>query len=287
VVTTHVPDAALNGSAIRPPAPRTPPPAWPGSGLLIQIRLLTGRSLRAWLGDSSAVVLGVMQPVVILFLLTGVFSKVQITTALPPGVKYFDFVLPAILVDNAVQTSLQSGVGLVDDLKNGIVARLRSLPIQPASLLVARSLTNLIRSALQVGIILVLAIVVMGHHPHSGLTEMTVSVALTLLMGWSLGWIYLAAAAWYRRAEPIQNLAIILIFPLMFASSAYVPISDLPSWLGAVAHVNPLTYAINATRALSLNEAGALHKAIPAALLSAVLAVVGIFLAVLGFRRPL
>ncbi|MHC8560725.1 hypothetical protein ACW23B_01075 [Streptomyces albidoflavus] len=42
-----------------------------------------------------------------------------------------------------------------------------------------------------------------------------------------------------RRAEPLQNLALIVIFPLMFASSAYVPVADLPSWLGAVASVNP------------------------------------------------
>jgi ABC-2 type transport system permease protein len=280
-VTTHVPQAGLNGASGRTP------PVWQGSSMITQISLLTGRSLRAWAGDPSAVALGILQPVVVLFLLTGVFSKVQITTALPPGIKYFDFVLPAILVDNAVQTSLQSGVGLVDDLKNGIVARLRSLPIQPSSLLVARSLTNLIRSILQVLIILALAGLVLGHAPHSGLTEVVVSVGLTLLMGWSLGWVFLAASAWYRRAEPLQNLAIVVIFPLMFASSAYVPISDLPSWLQVVAHVNPLTYAINATRALSLNEPGALQRAIPAALLSSVLATLGIFLAVLGFRRPL
>lgn len=136
----HVPQAGLNGASGRTP------PVWQGSSMITQISLLTGRSLRAWAGDPSAVALGILQPVVVLFLLTGVFSKVQITTALPPGITYFDFVLPSILVDNAVQTSLQSGVGLVDDLKNGIVARLRSVPIQPSSLLVARSLTCLVRA---------------------------------------------------------------------------------------------------------------------------------------------
>lgn len=286
-MTTQLPRAGLNGASARPPVARTPLPAWPGSGVFTQIRLLTGRSLRAWLCDPSAVTLGVLQPVIMLFLLTGVFSKVKLTSALPPGITYFDFVLPAILVDNAVQTSLQSGVGLVDDLKNGIVARLRSLPIQPSSLLVARSLTCLVRGALQAVIILGLSATVFGRPLHGGPTKVTVSIGLTLLLGWSLGWVFLAASAWFRRAEPIQNLSIVVIFPLMFASSAYVPVSDLPSWLAAVAQVNPLTYAIDATRALSLGQPHALSKVIPAAVLSVVLAVAGIFAAVRGFRRPL
>jgi ABC-2 type transport system permease protein len=280
-VTTNTVQAGLNGSS-----PASRPVTWPGSNVLVQISLLTRRLLRAWATDPSAVVLGVLQPVVILFLLTGVFSKVQVTGGLPPGITYFDFVLPAIMVDNAVQTALQSGVGLIDDMKNGIVARLRSLPIQANSLLVARSLTNLVRSVIQVAVILTLAGLALGRFPHSGILKISVAIGLTLLMGWSLGWLFLAASAWFRQAELFQNLAILILFPLMFASSAYVPVSQLPAWLGFVARVNPLTYAINATRALALNTPGAFDKALPTILLSVVLATVGSILAVLGFRRP-
>jgi ABC-2 type transport system permease protein len=280
-VTTQISRAGLNGAS-----PPDRPVTWPGSNIFVQINLLTRRLLYAWATEPSAVIIGLIQPMLFLFLLTGVFSKVQITGDLPPGITYFDFVLPAILVDNAMQTAMQCGVGLIDDMKNGIVARLRSMPIQPSSLLVARSFTNLVRSVLQVVVILALAGLVLGQYPQSGFLKVSVAVGLTLLMGWSMGWVFLAASAWFRNAEAFQSLATLIVFPLMFASSAYVPVSQLPGYLAFVARINPLTYAINSTRALSLNTPGALDKALPTILLSVVIAIVGSVLAVLGFRRP-
>ncbi|MDH6125719.1 ABC transporter permease [Kitasatospora sp. GP82] len=269
------------------PAPAAAtPPVWHGSSVLLQIRVLTGRSLRALVTDPGVVLFGLLQPVVILVVLTQVFSKMGQPPHFPAGVTYLDFVLPAVLIDNAVQSAVQSGVGLVDDLKNGIVARLRSLPIVPSSLLIARSLANLVRSAVQAVILLALAIGVLGYSPRGGATELAASVGLTLFISWSLGWAFIAAGAWLRRAEPMQNLAVIAILPLMFASSAYIPVADLPAWLAAVAKVNPLTYAIDATRALALGIPG-VDAAVPALLFGGAIAVVGATFAVLGFRRPM
>lgn len=251
--------------------------------MLTQVRVLTGRSLKTLVTDPGVVLFGLIQPVIILFVLTQVFSKMGHPPHFPDGISYLDFVLPAVLVDNAVQSAMQSGVGLVDDLKNGIVARLRSLPINPSSLLIARSISSLVRSAVQVVIILVLGITVLGYSPKGGALELAASAGLTLFISWSLGWAFIAAGAWLRRAEPMQNLAIIAIFPLMFASSAYVPVEDLPGWLQVVATVNPLTYAINATRALALDVPGG-GAAIPAVLISALIALVGGVFAVKGFH---
>ncbi|MGW7355333.1 ABC transporter permease [Streptomyces sp. NPDC054802] len=258
---------------------------WPDSSVFLQIRVLTARSLRSMVTDPGVVLFGLLQPVIILFVLTQVFSKMGAPPHFPAGITYLDFVLPAVLVDNAVQSAVQSGVGLVDDLKNGVVARLRSLPIMPSSLLVARSLANLVRSAVQVVVILALASGVLGYAPNGGAADLVASVGLTLFMSWSLGWAFIAAGAWLRRAEPMQNLAVIAILPMMFASSAYIPVEDLPDWLAAVAGVNPLTYAIDATRALALGIPGA-DAIVPALVIGSVLAAVGGALAVLGFRRP-
>ncbi|MDH6133791.1 ABC-2 type transport system permease protein [Kitasatospora sp. MAA4] len=261
-------------------------PQWDGSSMFHQIRVLTGRSLRALVTDPGVVLFGLLQPVIVLFMLTQVFSKMGPPPHFPAGISYLDFVLPAVLIDNAVQSAVQSGVGLVEDLKNGIVARLRSLPIVPSSLLIARSIANLVRSAVQAVIILVLAVTVLGYSPHGGLAQVAASVGLTLFISWSLGWAFIAAGAWLRRAEPMQNLAIIAVLPMMFASSAYIPIADLPAWLGAVARVNPLTYAINATRALALGIPGA-GDVLPALLFGGIIAAAGATLAVYGFRRPM
>ncbi|MEV4616785.1 ABC transporter permease [Kitasatospora sp. NPDC049258] len=259
---------------------------WQGSSALTQVRVLTWRCVRALLTDPAVLLFGLLQPVITLFVLTQVFSKMGPPPHFPPGIKYLDFVLPAVLVDNAVQSAVQSGIGLVEDLKNGLVSRLRSMPVAPGSLLVARSLATLVRSAIQAGIILLLGTTVLGYAPHGGVTAIAESVALTLFISWSLAWVFIAAAAWLRRAEPIQNLAVIAVLPMMFASSAYIPVADLPDWLAAVSRLNPLTYAIDSTRALALGLPGS-TAALPALLLGAGVAAVGATLAATGFRRPL
>ncbi|MFH8787085.1 ABC transporter permease [Streptomyces roseoverticillatus] len=275
------------------PAPPVPDPApgpaaavWNGSSTATQIRVLTGRSLRALVSDPGVLAFGLFQPVIILFVLTQVFTGMGKSAHFPAGVSYLDFVMPAVLVDNAVQSAVQSGIGVVDDLKNGMVARLRSLPIHPASLLVARSLANLVRAAIQIAVVIVLAVVVLGYSPKGGAGQLLASAGLAVFITWTLGWAFIAAATWLRRAEPMQNLSVIALIPLMFASSAYIPVSDLPEWLRVIAKVNPLTYAIDTARALALDLPGA-GAAVPAVLISAGIAVVGGVFAVVGLRRPL
>jgi hypothetical protein len=78
-----------------------------------------------------------------------------------------------------------------------------------------------------------------------------VAVLIGLSVGTGLSWVFLALASWVRNVELMQMLGFMLIFPLMFASSAFVPVSGLPSWLQVIATINPLTYAINAARSCS------------------------------------
>ncbi|MEC3979333.1 ABC transporter permease [Amycolatopsis sp. H20-H5] len=259
---------------------------WPGSSLRSQIIILTERSLTAVIRDPQIVLFGLLQPVVMLFLFTQVFANLGSTPHFPHGISYVDYLVPAILVDNAVQSSLQSGVGLVEDLKNGVVLRLRSLPIEPASMLVARSVSDLTRGAVQVIVILVLASTMLGYSPDGGFTGMVGSLLISLMVGGALGWVFLAFGTWLRRAEPMQNISFIALFPLMFASSAYVPIADLPTWLQIVAKVNPLTYALDATRSIALGF-GDTSAVLPAILICGLLTLGGIIFAILGFRRPL
>lgn len=259
---------------------------WPGSSLWSQIMILTERSLGALVRDPQIILFGLLQPIVMLFLFTQVFANLGSTPNFPPGISYVDYLVPAVLVDNAVQSSLQSGVGLVEDLKNGVVSRLRSLPIQPASMLVARSLSDLARGAVQVVVILLLATTMLGYSPDGGFGGMAASLFLALMVGWALGWVFLAFGTWLRRAEPMQNISFIALFPLMFASSAYVPVADLPAWLQVVAQVNPLTYAVDATRAVALGFANT-SAVLPAIVICSIITAAGVVFAILGFRRPL
>lgn len=273
------PRAAFNGAA--------PAQTWHGSSVLTQVTVLTRRAVLDYLSDPRQVVTGLVQPVIWLFLLTSLFSKFGRPPGFPPGVSYFDYVLPAVLVNNALQASQQTGTGLIEELRNGIVPRLRSLPVLPSSLLTARSIAGLLRTAVQSLIMIALAQLTHGNLSRGGLAGLTVSLGLTLLIGWSLGWVFLAVSAWIRRTDTVQNLSFMMLFILTFASSAYVPVRDLPTVLRVVATGNPLTYAINATRTILLHTPGGTGAIGPAILISLVIGAAGTFAAVLLFRRPL
>ncbi|ASO20661.1 ABC-2 type transport system permease protein [Actinoalloteichus hoggarensis] len=261
------------------------PSRWRGSSVLTQVSVLTGRSLRASLGDHRVVTLNVIQPMVILVLFTQVFGSLANSASFPAGVDYIDFLMPAILVNTSMQCSIQSGVGLVDDMRNGMLNRLRSMPIRSGSILVARSVSDLTRTAFQLLVIYVLAIVFFGYLPVTGAVGVVGTLGLALVVGWGMSWVFLALGAWLRNAELMQSISVLTMIPLMFVSSAYVPIADLPGWLAAVATVNPLTYAVDAARAVSLDLPG-VGAVLAATAISLVIAVLGAVFAVAGFRRP-
>jgi ABC-2 type transport system permease protein len=265
--------------------------AWQGSSVLTQVAVLTRRAVVEYLGDPRGVIIGLIQPFMILYLVVSVFSRVNAhIPGVSSGVTYFQYVLPGVLVDSAIQVSLQTGVALIEELRNGVVARLRSLPIQPSTILVARSFSGTFRTGMQTVMLLVLAQLTKGDVSFGGLPGLVAAVGLTMLTGWCLGWVFLALGIWLRRAETMFSLASVALLPLMFVSSAWVPINELPTVLAAVARVNPVTYAINAERALFLKTAGSTVGAgviLAPILISLVVGTASAYAAVRLFRRPL
>lgn len=259
---------------------------WRGTGIGQQIAILTDRSLRALISDPKLVIFSVLQPLIMLLLFSQVFSSMAQTSSFPAGVSYINYLMPAILVTTGVGAALQSGIGLVSDMKNGVLARLRSLPLNPGSVLVARSLSDLIRTAIQLVILLVCAVILFDFSPTGGVFGVLPAFLLALAVSWSLSWIFIAVGTWVRNAEAMQSLGFLAMFPLMFASSAFVPVDGMPGWLRAIATANPLTYAVDASRDLAL--AMPVGSGVVAALATSLgLMVIGIVVAVRGFKRPL
>ncbi|OSZ61691.1 ABC transporter permease [Streptomyces pharetrae CZA14] len=259
--------------------------AWQGSSVPAQLLILTGRSVRAHLSHRRALVLSMLQPVFMLLLLSQVFGSIVDRGHLPEGVGYLDYLLPALLVTTGIGPSVASGIGLVRDMDNGAVARLRTLPIHTPLLLLARSLADLLRTAAQLAILVVVAVVALDARPAGGAPGLLATLLLTCAVVWAMTWIFLALAAWLRSAEAMQSAAYLVTFPLMFASSAFVPVDRLPGWLQILARLNPLSYAMDAARALSLDLP--LGTRLWAALgTSLLVAVAGSAAAVWAFRRP-
>lgn len=262
----------------------TTPQRWAGSGPVTQVAVLTGRSLRA-LRDPRLLVMSLLQPLIMLTLFSQVFRGIAQSPGFPPGIDYIDYLLPAILVTTASQAAMWSGAGLATDLKNGALARFRTLPISMTAVLVARSNFDLVRSAVQLTVLAVAAALLYGYGPAGGVAGTAAALVIGLAVGAGLSWVFLALASWVRNVELMQMLGFVVIFPLMFASSAFVPLEGLPGWLRVIAAANPLTYAIDAARGWALAEPalGATAGAFAAA---AVLTLVAGAAAARGVRKP-
>ncbi|MBE1536698.1 ABC transporter permease [Actinomadura algeriensis] len=265
------------------PAARDRPPGslafdgtsgWRAPGAAAQTRILTARFVKSLLLDRRLLLIGLIEPLMMLTAFGQVFSGIVHAPGFPAGVRYVDFLLPALFLTTALQSGLQAGMGLVDDAREGMSARLRTMPVWPGSILVARSLAGLARVVLRLLFLLTLAFCVFGYRPAGGPSGMLAAVVLALVIGWSLGWVFIALACWVDNAETLHAVAGVVMFPLMFASSAFVPVDGLPSWLGWIARLNPITYGVDAARDLTLTGTAAMGAlvAIPTALTIAALA---------------
>ena len=230
-------------------------PTLMGAGPMTQTVVLTRRSLIAFWHQKSQLVTSLMMPIILLLLFSQVFGTALTGSAsFPPGVTYIDYLVPAILVTTTMSGAMSSGVGIVTDLENGVMARFRALPISLMSVPTARSISDAIKGFAQAVIILCLAYLVLDYRPGGGALGALGAVIVSVVLGFALSWLYQALGASLRKAESVQSVSMMLMFPLMFASSAYVPVASLPQWLQVIAKVNPLTYAVDAARGFSMGD---------------------------------
>ncbi len=260
-------------------------PRWRPAGRAAQLRVLTARQIRLVYADRRVVLFSVAQPVVMLLLISQVFGSLADRSILPRGVSYIEFLLPALLVTTGLGTSQSAGVGLVRDMEGGMVRRFRVLPLSLPLVLVARSIADLTRSGMQLLVLVVGGHLLFGYRAGGGVGGLVAALSLSTVVIWSLIWIFIALAAWLRKVEVLSSIGFFVNFPLMFASSAFVPVDVLPGWLAAVATVNPVSYAVEASRSLALG--GQVGSEVPAALCAALgLMAAMMVLAARGFRRP-
>ncbi|MGW5715242.1 ABC transporter permease [Amycolatopsis sp. NPDC003865] len=242
--------------------------AWESSSFGYQVRVLTGRYVRATLGDPKLLFLGLLQPVVLFLLFSQVFAGVGAIPGVAAFAGYLNFLLPATMVNIALTTAMGAGFGLLSDTYTGFAGRLQTMPVARMSLLTARTLADAIRLALQLVVILVIAWLALGFRPVNA-GGLAAAALFTVVVGWSLCWVFLAIAVWRPRLEAMQAVTFVVMFPLMFSSSAYMPVETMPGWLRVLSKVNPVTYSVDTTRALALGT-----PAGPAPLIAAVLAAI-------------
>lgn len=205
------------------------------------------RELLASVRKPALLVLSFIQPVILILIFRYVFGGAIQT----PNGSYANFLIPGILVLTAIFGSLVTGIGLTEDIAKGIVDRLRSLPMARSAPLVGRTLSDLLRNA--IGVVLMLAVgYLVGFRPNQSVERVILGIGLVLAFGYVFSWIAATIGLLVRDPETAQSAGFIWVFPLTFASSAFVPTHSMPGAVRAFANINPVTLSVDAVRALTV-----------------------------------
>ncbi len=163
--------------------------------------------------------------------------------------EYLQFLLPGILVQTVLFTTVYSGVTLNTDLTKGVVDRFRSLPVWRPAPLVGALLGDSVRYALAATVVVVLGIV-MGFRPDAGLPGVLAAMALVIVFAFGLSWVFSTVGLLMRAPNAVMNAGFMGLFPLIFMSNIFVDPRTLPGWLETFVAVNPISNLVTATRGL-------------------------------------
>ncbi len=242
-------------------------------------RVMATRQLRKVLRRPMYVVYLFVQPVIFVLLFRYVFGG----AIKAPHTSYVNYLMPGIIVMTAIFGALTTGLGITEDLKAGVVDRFRSLPIARSSVLIGRTAADLTVNVITLVVMLLIGFAV-GFRPSQPVYEVALAFALVLAFAYVFSWISAFVGLAVRDPETAQSVGFIWVFPLVFASSAFVPTSSMPGAVRAFANVNPVSLTVNAARALAVGHAHALGPALGALAWLAGLLVVFVPLAVRRFR---
>ena len=209
------------------------------------ILALTWRNLIRYTRIPQLLVFSTIQPVMYILLFTYVFGGAIQT----PGIDYVNYLIPGILVQTVIFGAIQTGIGLSDDLSRGMIDRFNSLPITRAAVLSARTLADTARNIFVLTLMIGVALLI-GFEFQGTLLDTLIAFATVLLFGFAFSWVSANIGFTVRDPETAQVAGFIWVFPLVFASSTFVPVETMPDLLEAFAKVNPISIIVNAVRAL-------------------------------------
>jgi ABC-2 type transport system permease protein len=212
---------------------------------------MTWRNLLTYVRLPQLLVFSTIQPIMLVLLFRYVFgNSINLSD---PSVDYVDYLMPGVFVQATVFGALGTGVGLAEDLHKGLVERFRSLPMARSAVLAGRTIADATRNAFVLVLMTGVGLLV-GFRIHGGVPAYLAALALVLLFTYALSWLAATVGLGASNGEAAQAALFPLVFPLVFASSAFVDTSFMPGWLQAFANHQPVTVTIDAARNLVLDQ---------------------------------
>lgn len=214
--------------------------------------IITRRNILRVARLPQLIVFTAIQPVMFLVLFNYVFGgTLSFGGPISEAGGYINWLIPGILLQSVVFGSSATSVGLTDDLSKGVIDRFRSLPMSRGAVLTARTLADTARMGF-VTLLMLGAGTLMGWEYQHGFWNMTLGWILALGFGYAMSWVMATVGLAVKDPETAQVAGFLPLFPLVFASSVFVPTETMPDWLQVFAEVQPITVLTNAIRGLML-----------------------------------
>ena len=214
--------------------------------------LMIKRSSRHIIRNSDQLLGTFFQPIMFLVLFSAVFGG-SISKALPPGISYLNFLMAGIIVQTVAFGSTTTALAVCNDLQKGIVDRFRSLPMGNLAVLNGHVISDLFRNTLST-LVMLLAGLAIGFRSHASISAWLAIAGILLLFTFTFSWLAAIVGVFAKSVEAVQWLTFVLIFPLTFASTAFVPSEGMGKYLKALAVNQPITHVVEAVRALILGN---------------------------------
>lgn len=207
--------------------------------------VLIGRSIKHITKNLDQLLSVAFQPIMFMLLFRYVFGGAIATG----GTSYVNYLVAGILVQTAAFGSTYTAVGVSTDLHRGIIDRFKSLPMNSSTVLIGHTVSDLVRNIVS-SIIMVLVGLAVGFRPTATFVEWLMVIGILLLFTFAFSWLSAILGLFAKSIEAVQWISFVFIFPLTFASSAYVPTEGMPAPLRIFAENQPVTQVIEAIRSL-------------------------------------
>jgi ABC-2 type transport system permease protein len=237
----------------------------PGNSSLSDMQI----SVKRWLVKTSrnpfVTFSSLIQPVIFFVLMAEVLGAIvggALAQTVGSDINYITYLTPAIVIQSALAAAAVSGIGLVDDMDTGMFEKLLASPMDRGAMFLGKVLSEVVRIAVQTTIILLLGYVMLylqsgasvGSYLRTGLLGFIGVIAIAVIFGGAFMAFSNIVALVTHDQEATTMIANLLTFPLLFISSAFVPLEVLPEWIQSVAVVNPITYGVDGVRAFMLGQ---------------------------------
>jgi ABC-2 type transport system permease protein len=217
--------------------------------------IVARRNLTQIVRIPAVLVFELVQPVMFVLLFRYVFGD-QFATV-PREIEalggYVVFLMPGIILQNAIFGATTTAIGIAEDLKSGLVDRFRSLPMARSAMLAGRATSDLIKNFILLLVVIGIGYLV-GFSFENGFLGAVAMVILVLAVSFAFSWVMAAIALAVKKLEAVQAAAFTGIFPLVFMSSALVPVVGMSSWVQVIARNNPISHWANLARYFAVGE---------------------------------